>query len=124
MFGKLATGLAIEAAKNFILPEIIKALNRDDVPVAPRDIGPVSEAIAREIAPTVMHKANAEPWYQSQVTIGALVSIGTGVLALFGIAVSPQDAELFIGVGVAAGTAIGGAITLYGRWKAKKPIGQ
>lgn len=124
MFGKIATGIAFEAAKNLILPEIIKALTPDDVPVAPQNVGQVAEAVANRIAPQMVNKANAEPWYQSRVTIGALVSIGTGVAALFGIAVSPADAELIIGVGVAAGTAIGGAITLYGRWAAKKPLGQ
>lgn len=120
MLGSLATSVA----RDLILPEIIKVLRREDVPVAPHNVGSVAEAVAKQIAPQMAHEANAEPWYQSRVTIGALVSIGTGMLALFGIALSPADTELIVGVGVAAGTAIGGGITLYGRWKAKKPIGQ
>lgn len=120
----MLSSIAIELAKNLILPEIVKVLKQGDVPVAPHNVGAVAEAVAKQIAPRMAHEANAEPWYQSRVTLGALVSIGTGVAALFGIAVSPADAELIIGVGVAAGTTIGGALTLYGRWKAKKPIGQ
>lgn len=118
------SSIAIEIAKNLILPEIAKVLRRDDVPVAPRDIGVVSEAIARQIAPQIAHEANAEPWYQSRVTWGALVSIGTGIAALAGYAISPDDLEQIIVIGTAGGTLIGGLTTLYGRWKAKKPIGQ
>ena len=124
MFSSIATGIALEAAKRILIPEIAKALAPDSVPVANRDVGRVADAVADQLAPQMVNKANAEPWYQSRVTWGALVSIGTGIGALTGIAVSPQDAELIIGVGVALGTAIGGGITLYGRWKAKKPIGQ
>ena len=94
------------------------------MPVANRDVGKVAEAVAAELAPQIVNKANAEPWYQSRVTIGALVSIGTGIAALAGYTLSPADLEQIIVVGTAAGTAIGGALTLWGRWVAKKPIGQ
>ncbi|AKR54335.1 hypothetical protein XM25_00640 [Devosia sp. H5989] len=99
-------------------------MRHDDVPVADHDVKQVADAVAEKIAPIIVNEANAEPWYQSRVTIGALVSIGTGIAALFGVIVSPQDAELIIGIGVAGGTVIGGLITLYGRWKAKKPLGR
>ena len=116
--------IAVDLAKSIILPEIAKVLRRDEVPVAPRDIGVVSEAIARQIAPQMVHEANAEPWYQSRVTIGALVSIGTGVLALSGIILTPEDTALIVSVATSIGAVAAGALTLYGRWKAKKPIGQ
>ena len=79
--------------------------------------------VVKEVAAKVEHVTNNEPWYQSRVTIGALVSMGTGMAGLFGVAVSPQDAEAIVAICMALGTAAGGAITLYGRWAAKKPIG-
>jgi len=79
--------------------------------------------VVKEIVAKATHATNSEPWYQSRVTIGALVSMGAGAAGLFGFAVSPEDAEAIIGITMAAGTAVGGAITLYGRWVAKKPIG-
>lgn len=118
------SSIAIELAKNLVLPEIVKVLKQGDVPVAPHNVGAVAEAVAKQIAPRMAHEANAEPWYQSRVTWGALVSIGTGIAALAGYTLSAADLEQIIVIGTAAGTAIGGVLTLWGRWIAKKPIGQ
>lgn len=115
---------ALTLAFNMILPSVIEALKRDDVPMPQADAVRVAEQVAAKVAPVIVSQANQEPWYQSRVTWGALLSIATGIAALFGIVISPEDIELFIGIAMAAGTVIGGAITLYGRWKAKKPIGQ
>lgn len=116
--------LAVTLAKDLILPEIIKVLKQQDVPVAPHNVGKVADAVAARIAPQMVHEANAEPWYQSRVTIGALVSIGTGVLALSGIFLTPEDTALIVSMATSIGAVAAGALTLYGRWKAKKPIGQ
>lgn len=116
--------IAVTLAKDLILPEIVKALQRDDVPVSNRNAPAVAEAIAERLAPQMVNKANAEPWYQSRVTIGALVSIGTGVLALSGIILTPEDTALIVSMATSIGAVAAGGLTLYGRWKAKKPIGQ
>lgn len=116
--------IALEVAKNLILPEIVKVLKQGDIPVAPHNVGTVAEAVAKQIAPRMAHEANAEPWYQSRVTIGALVSIGTGVLALSGIILTPEDTALIVSMATSVGAVAAGGLTLYGRWKAKKPIGQ
>lgn len=113
---------ALTLAFNMILPSIFEALKREDVPLPQTAI--LAEQVAAKVAPVIVNQSNQEPWYQSRVTWGALLSIATGIAALFGIVISPEDIELFIGIAMAAGTVIGGAITLYGRWKAKKPIGQ
>lgn len=81
-------------------------------------------AAVREVAAQVEYATNAEPWYQSRVTIGAIVSIGAGVCGLLGLAVSPQDVETIVAVATAAGTLVGGLVTLYGRWVAKTPLGR
>lgn len=114
----------VGAAIQMALPLILKKLLDPNVPVADAQARQVASAAAEAVAPLIVNKANAEPWYQSRVTWGALVSIGTGLATLAGFTIAPQDAELIIGVGMAAGTVVGGALTLWGRWAAKKPIGQ
>lgn len=73
--------------------------------------------------PEDIHDANAEPWYQSRVTWGAIVSALVPILATAGVATDWIDEDTLVAGLVAGGGAIGAAITLYGRWKAKKPIG-
>lgn len=83
----------------------------------------VAKAIAAEVLPGVLHVTNNEPWYQSRVTWGAIISVGTGVLGAFGVATDWLDAEEAIALGIGLGSVVGGLVTLYGRWKARKPIG-
>lgn len=118
------SGLAITAVSELVIPTIKNVLLRPETPVDNEQADKVAEIVANELVPVVVHNTNNEPWYQSRVTIGALVSSAAGIAGLFGIAISPEDSELMIGVGVAAGTAIGGLVTLYGRWVAKKPLGR
>ncbi|GAB4068356.1 hypothetical protein KHC28_15610 [Ancylobacter sonchi] len=77
----------------------------------------VRDALAR-----LDHRTNAEPWYQSRVTLGALVALVGGLYALaLDIADgSPPSVEAL----TSQLTAILGAVTvLYGRWRARKPLG-
>lgn len=73
--------------------------------------------------PEDVHDANAEPWYQSRVTWGAIISAGVPILATAGIATDWIDEDTLIAGLVAGGGAVGAVVTLYGRWKAKRPIG-
>jgi len=114
----------IGAAVSTLFPVILKELLKGNAPVHPNNAEDVARAAAEAVAPVLVNKTNSEPWYQSRVTWGALVSIGTGVAALFGFTIAPQDADLILAVGAAGGTVIGGVLTLWGRWAAKKPIGQ
>lgn len=111
-------GLAVEGFTAAILRRL-KANPR----VSDDDAPELAVEAAKAAAPIIAHATNNEPWYQSRVTIGALVSIATGVLALFGIVISPEDAATYTAMILAAGPVLGGLFTLYGRWKAKKPIG-
>ena len=114
----------LSAAAQSILPLIMRELLNRNVPVDNADAPLVAHRVAEALAPVIINKANAEPWWQSNVTWGALVSIATGLLALAGYTLAPEDVDQIIIIGTAGGTAIGGLWTLYGRWKAKKPIGQ
>lgn len=116
--------IALTVAKDLILPEVIKALREPNVPVADQDVDRVADAVATKIAPVAVNKANAEPWYQSRVTIGAIVSIGAGLSGLLlGRTVAPADQLLLVDTISVAGIVVGNLVTLYGRWAAKKPLG-
>lgn len=117
-------GPLIAIAVQTLAPIILKELLKGDAPVHPNNAAEVAQAAAEAAAPVLVNKTNSEPWYQSRVTWGALVSIGTGLATLFGYSIAPQDAELILVIGMASGTFMGGAITLWGRWAAKKPLGQ
>ncbi|MDO1582443.1 hypothetical protein [Rhizobium oryzicola] len=92
---------------------------RDDVPAQSDAVQPIVDAVA----PLVAHTANAEPWYQSRVTIGAIVSVAIPLLGALGVSADVLNADQLTAILVAAGSLIGGLITLYGRWKAKTPLG-
>ena len=120
----MSASVITSIATSVLLPIIERTLRRDNVPVDNRVAPQVARDLANDLAPVLVNKTNNEPWYQSRVTWGALVSIGTGLgTLLFGVMWQPQDAELIIAIGTAAGTVVGGGITLWGRWKARKPIG-
>lgn len=99
---------------------------RPDVPVPDA----VADIVAAKLAPAVLatpelqHLANEEPWYRSRVTWGAIISTAIPILGAVGIATDWIDPDEAAALGVALGTAIGGAVTLYGRWKARRPIGR
>jgi hypothetical protein len=80
----------------------------------------VREAVQQEVGPVVEHLTNNEPWFRSRVTLGAIASILSGVLGLFGYAVGVEE---ILPILVGLGPIIGGGLALYGRWAARKPIG-
>lgn len=84
----------------------------------------ISNAVAKEVQPVVDHLTNQEPWYRSRVTWGAIASIALPLLGAFGVSSDIIDSDQFVALGLAIGTAAGGLLTLYGRWAAKKPMGQ
>lgn len=102
---------------------VVAAVHNPAVDASPTAALPIAEAVVRQVVPTVLHETNNEPWYQSRVTIGAIVSIAIPLLGLFGVSTDVINGDELTAILLAAGSAVGGAITLYGRWKARKPIG-
>lgn len=88
-----------------------------------KDVSSVTAKVASEVVPVVLHATNNEPWYRSRVTWGALGSIVLPLLGFIGVSSDIVTLDEFVAGGLAVGTMISGAITLYGRWKAKRPIG-
>lgn len=84
----------------------------------------VIPAISAQITPVLVHATSSEPWYQSRVTIGNYVALASAVIGpMIGTTLQPDDQALITGLITGIGVAAGAAFSLYGRWKAKKPLG-
>lgn len=115
---------ALTFAFNLILPQIINALKRDDVPVNNADAHQIAERVAQQVAPIIVNQTNQEPWFRSRVIWGSIVAILGGVLQLYGYSFNADDQAMavdLIGQGI---TFAGTLFALYGRLVAKKPLGQ
>jgi hypothetical protein len=113
MSRKAALAAAVAAA-------VSSTVARPDVPAEPAAV----PAIVQAVGPLIEHVNNAEPWYRSRVTWGAIVSVAIPILGAFGVSVDVLDADQLTAILTAAGAAVGGILTLWGRWKAKRPIGR
>lgn len=110
---------------------VIRVARKAGTPLEPEVAPEVAAEVAtetqsdprlREVAAQVEHVTNNEPITQSRVSIGAIISGFAGIAGAFGIIISPEAQEQIIAVLTAIGTVAGAALTLYGRWKAKKPL--
>jgi len=117
------TKSALADATDILLPTIREVLKQPSVPVDNADANQVAAAVTKEVAPMIVNATNSEPWYQSRVTWGAILSIASAGLAVFGITIDEGTRAELVTLILAAIPVIGGAITLWGRWIAKKPIG-
>lgn len=87
-------------------------------------VGPVAESVANELAPRLEHLTNAEPWYLSRVTWGVLVALVCTMLRpITGTLLDEGQTQEIVSALAAGGQLFGLGFTLYGRWAAKKPIG-
>lgn len=106
---------------------VARMTGRSDSPLT-REMAPrITRAIVEEMAadPAVIHAANAEPWYASRVTWGAIIAALAPLLGLvLGHAVSAEDQASLGEIAVAIGTLVGAGLTLYGRWRARAPLGR
>lgn len=81
-----------------------------------RDVGKV----VAELAPVIAHATNNEPWYQSRVTIGSIVTIVASVATALGYTVDvPTWTQLAI---LVVPPIAGAAYALWGRWVSTKPV--
>ncbi|WP_040879029.1 hypothetical protein [Kaistia granuli] len=104
---------------------VARMVGRPDNPLTAEMAPTITRAIVEEIAadPAVRHAANAEPWYQSRVTWGAIIGATAPVLGLgLGHAPSPGDQASLVEIAVAVGSLTGAGLALYGRWRARTPL--
>ena len=113
-----------EVIKTAIAQGVIAGVSSPTTSATRADAGTIIDAVLATTAPVVAHITNTEPWYQSRVTLGAVLAAAAGVLGAFGYAF-PEDVQgKIVDLIVALGPVIGGALALYGRWVAKKPLGK
>lgn len=108
---------------NGIVDGVKKAVHSETTAAHPRDTKEIVEAVEAKVAPIVAHVTNSEPWYQSRVTLGAILAAAAGVLGLFGYAFPSEAQGKVLDLVIALAPIIGGGFALYGRWAAKKPLG-
>lgn len=114
-----------EQLKDKIADSVAQIISRNDVAADPSAARPIINAVTNAVVPSVLHATNAEPWYQSRVTWGAILAGAAAVLGIFGKAdllPAEMQGKIIDGV-VAAGPLIGVGVVLYGRFIAKKPLG-
>lgn len=109
---------------DIITSAVLKTLRSPNVPQVSNSEAPaVTREIVKDLAPQIEFKTNNEPWFQSYVTLGSLGTVITSI----GFIIS----DLSNGGGIDTATMgqsiaviLGAAVALYGRWIAKKPIGE
>ncbi|GEC33570.1 hypothetical protein N181_25220 [Sinorhizobium fredii USDA 205] len=114
---------ARQKLENKIIGAVVSAVGNPAVPAQPGAVSPIVEAVTSKILPEIINATNNEPWYRSRVTLGALLAAISGILGAFGYALPAELQGNVIDLIIALGPVVGGALALYGRWAAKKPIG-
>lgn len=61
-------------------------------------------------------------WYKSRGVWGGIVASAASAATIFGVAFAPEELEQATVELTAAGSLIGGLVSAYGRWKAKRAI--
>jgi hypothetical protein len=102
---------------------VAEAVTRPEVPGDMRSVDPITESVMEEVQPRIDHLTNAEPWYQSRVTWGAIIIILTRLLAHFGYKIPEELHGAILDLIIAFGPYFGAGVALWGRWVSKKPIG-
>ncbi len=99
-----------------------RTVKRSDIPADYPAIQPIAEAVIKEVGPDILSATNNEPWFASRVTLGAIASLVGGSYSLvldFFDGTLPTPESLTAQVAVIGGA----ALTLYGRWAARRPLG-
>jgi choline-glycine betaine transporter len=84
---------------------------------------PAIVAALTPLIDAIVHSTNTEPFYRSRVFWGSLISLLAVVLGAFGIVFPAELQGTVLTIVMAALPLVGGILALYGRFKAKKPLG-
>ncbi len=123
----------IDAVVSALQPAIAAAAMqamRDSPALDAGDAAQITHDVTKEVAAVVINQTNQEPWYQSNVTLAAIVAALAGLLGMFGFTMSVEDQAFWVAnlsQAIQLGTAVAafgaGVWAWYGRWRAKKPLG-
>lgn len=83
----------------------------------------ITRAVLNQVEPIIMNATNQEPFYQSKVTIGAVVTL---IAATYGLGLDFTDGipPSVDSLSAQLGTIAGAVTVLYGRWISNRPIGR
>jgi Na+-transporting NADH:ubiquinone oxidoreductase subunit NqrC len=112
-----------QTVRDVVTNALKEQASKPDSTLEKKDVPKVATAVTKEMTAVVEHATNNEPWYQSRVTWGAVISIILPILGTLGVATDTINPDELVALCVAGGTVVGGILTLYGRWAARKPIG-
>lgn len=114
---------ASNALSGKIAGAVAEAVASDKVNADASAIAPITEAVAKQVVPEILHATNNEPFLRSWVATGSSASV-IGALYLFGYTIWKTGDLPSSEIAVPALLVIyGGLQALYGRYRAKKPIG-
>lgn len=127
-FGKaIDVTAAVTAAIKSASRESSNDLMPADASKVAKDVAPKVEAnIAKQVNAVIENATNQEPWYQSRVILGTIVSGLAIVLGLAGYQLDAVDQNSIVSFAIAAAALAGNGYALYGRLIArfKKPLGE
>ncbi|WP_104839237.1 hypothetical protein [Sinorhizobium fredii] len=122
---------ARQKLENKIIGAVVSAVGNPAVPAQPGAVSPIAEAVTKKIAPEIIAATNNEPWWQSRVMWGSIVAIAAPIAApllswVIGetVTISADEQANIAAALAAAGSAVGGLLAIYGRFRARKPIGE
>jgi hypothetical protein len=119
----MTTNPAQVAITNAIQDALIAAAVDPKNTLDRKDVSETTMQVAKEVKPIVDHMTNNEAWYQSRVVWSAIVSAGVVAAGIFGIQSGSIDQKELVEYGILVGAAISGALNLWSRYIAKKPLG-
>lgn len=103
---------------------VVAAVNDPNVDAQRSAAKPIAEAVSAEVVPVIVNATNKEPWYQSNVTMGALTVIAFRLLAHFGYAVPQELHGPILDALIAFGPYIAAGWVIAGRWLFRYPLGE
>jgi hypothetical protein len=122
---------AQENLERKIAAAVITAVGDPTTPAQPSAAAPIINAVTNKIAPEIIAATNNEEWYRSRVMWGSIVAIAAPLVAPLlswaigeTVTISDEEQDAIASALAAAGAAVGGLFAIYGRFKARKPIGE
>ena len=85
----------------------------------------VTDAVKKEVNPVLTNALNQEPWYQSRIILGLVVTIGLQIVSAAGVRTDTIDPVSTTNLLVQLGSLAGAILAYYGRVKSGlKPLGE
>lgn len=118
-----------------VRPVIDKAVKNKDVSLQKKDAPAITNEVTaavndnvaaaqHEVDQTIRNLENKEPWYQSRVMWGTIVTAGFQLAAIVGIKTDFIDSESLVNIIMQVVSLGGAAYAAYGRLVTNKPLGE